>query len=85
MCHEKTQDYRFVVSLTHHQHLSGIWGERIARTIERIAGEIAAAVTPEHVTVTKARNVAGIEKRLQELSDTINERVHAQKEENQIF
>ena len=42
------------------------------RTVERIIGEIAAAATPEHV-VTRVRNVIGIEKRLQELSDTINE------------
>ena len=54
-------------------------------TVERITREIAVAAKPGHVAVTTTKNVTGIERRLQELSDTINECVHAQKEENQRF
>lgn len=32
-------------------------GDLTTRTVERIAGEIADATTPEHVAVSKARNV----------------------------
>lgn len=60
-------------------------GALIARTVERIAGEIVAAVPLEPVVVARAKKVTGIERRLQELSDSINECVEAQKQENQRF
>lgn len=55
------------------------------RIIERIATETTTTATPEYVVVTRAMNVTGIEMKLQELSDTINECVHAWKEQNQRF
>lgn len=48
-----------------------------ARIVKRIARETTAAATLDYVVVTRAMNITGIEMKLQELSDTINECVHA--------
>lgn len=45
----------------------------------------AAAATLEHSAATKVKQATRIEKMLQELSDSINAYVQAQKEENQRF
>lgn len=47
------------------------------RTIQRIVEEIVVAVTLEPVFVTKVKKVTGIERRLQELSDSINKCIEA--------
>lgn len=54
-------------------------GALTTRTVERIIGETIVVATPEPVAVTRAKKVTGIEKRLHELSDNINECVEAQK------
>lgn len=53
----------------HDEHIKNERGF-IARTIERIAGESAAA-PPEPIVVAGARRVIGVERRLQELGDSI--------------
>lgn len=47
--------------------------------------ESTAAAILEHPTATKVEQASGIEQMLQELSDSINAYVQAQKEENQRF
>lgn len=53
-------------------------GVHTARIVERIIGETAAATIPEHVAVTITGKVAGIERKLEELSNNINDFVEAQ-------
>lgn len=72
------------VSLTNQdERIKNEWGF-IARTIERIAGESAAA-PPEPIAVVGARRVIGVERRLQELGDSITQCVKAQWIENNRF
>lgn len=52
--------------------------------MERIASESATAPL-EQVVIAGARRVIGVYKRLQELTDNINQCVEAQRRENNIF
>lgn len=57
----------------------------MARTVERITGEIVTAAIVEYIVVTRTGKVTCIERKLQELSDSINDCKEANEKKKFFF